>query len=159
MQFQPRPIEFKVWDTKTKRFRDEIAPIEAWIDSDSWDDPEELLNDPWLWQEAPTFDNRFYWLQFTGKLDIENNKIFEGDRVTLMGKAPYWIPICELYVRYDEQACQFVTERKIAEPSTTLIHAIGDVMHYDKDGQWYERRMMKYDSYRIIGNIFEETNG
>jgi hypothetical protein len=75
-----RPIKFKVWDTQLRKFRDgDLTVIEAWLDSDSWDDPEEMWNDPYHWQSVPTYNGRMIWLEYTGKKDREENEIYDGD--------------------------------------------------------------------------------
>lgn len=79
MDITNRPIEFIVWDTKTQKYREDITIIEAWIDSDSFDDPEELFQDPYHWLVVPTYNNRLIWCQYAGFNDKDNEKIYEWD--------------------------------------------------------------------------------
>lgn len=74
-----REIEFKVWDTKKNKFLDGVPAMRAWLDSDSWDDPEEM--EPYLWTCAETYQDRLIWLQYTGQKTNAKEKIFDGDIV------------------------------------------------------------------------------
>lgn len=124
-----RKIQFKVWDTKNKKFLEDVPMVEEWIDSDSWDDPEEILNDPYLWQMAETYGGRLIWLQFTGLKDKNEKEIYEDDILR-------WF-----YGDYEEPVISTVTYSNETASFDIPI---------DRNG---ERIVVE-----IIGNIYENTD-
>lgn len=134
-------LKFRAWDKESKKFRDKIPVVEAWWDSDCWDDSEQALEDPFIPMSMDSFSHRLVWQQCTGLKDKNNKNIYEGDIVTW--DEPHFNKgyVCYLdYYHndefYDNIICCFVIQ-----------------------GNWggskrYEEFTTEYN-YEIIGNIFE----
>lgn len=74
-----RKIKFKVWDSKSNSFLENIPIVEEWIGSDCWDDPEQALEHPYEWTVAPTYNGRLTWLQYINATDINGQEIYDRD--------------------------------------------------------------------------------
>lgn len=82
-----RDIRFRCWDTKTKRFIREVPAIEAWLDNDEWDDPEEHYDAMSFYPSNPirSFDGRLAYDEYTGTKDKDDNEVWENDVVEVAG--------------------------------------------------------------------------
>jgi len=75
-----REIKFRAWDTESKKFRDEITADTSWLDSDSWDDPEEQFEYLTLNPAYPLWHlDRFIYEEWTGFVDKNGKDVYEGD--------------------------------------------------------------------------------
>jgi len=130
-------LKCRAWDTKSKKWRDEIPLIEAWWDSDSWDDSEELAEDPYLPMDLGIcFTPRLVWQQTTGLKDKNGVEIFEGDILQFRDYPPVEVKFGEYFGDRDD------------------MH-IGFFFSPENDGVYFSMFFRYRSDFTLIGNIFE----
>ena len=134
-----RPLKFRVWDTKHKKFLIGIPPMEYMLDHEVWshrdieEDPCVYLNNVF----SKDFNGRLIFQQYTGLNDKTNKEIYEGDIV----KYKTWTG------SYDGTTEEHQTQVQFKD-GAYYPRYIDD----ECEDSWYSFKV--YD-LEVVGNVFE----
>lgn len=133
-----RPIKFRCWDTKNKRFLKGIPPEEYMLDSDCWSH-HDLDEAYMIYPDSPfdLFTNRLIYSQYLGKKDRDGIEIWEND-----------------IVEYSEgvELGEWTTYRGVVKYDETFA-AFGLAMNLNSDCSNYFIDSIR--GIKVLGNIFQ----
>lgn len=135
-----RPFKFRVWDTETKTFLQELAPYYWHVPRSIGLFDDEIIGEANLHDLSSLLSNRgFVIQQFTGLKDSEGKEVWEGDIV------------CEkMTAEIDFHGDECNLGRVFFAAGTFMID--GDGPLYDHT---YSLTPDKLEDYLVVGNIFE----
>ncbi len=133
-----REIKFRVWD---KRETKGMSTQNMLYNAQSHD----------LWQDFVDYPG-YELMQYTGLNDINGKEIYEGD--ILINKTTdeeYCSPAVVVWSKYEEIGFSLAYKYKdeIKEHLNILKHSINNINLIQ------EFRLVRYGTYQVIGNIFE----
>lgn len=123
-----RPIKFRVWDTINKEFVDDMC-----IHTNG-----DLRCD----RGRTAYCGYFIVQQFTGRSDDNGNEIYEGDIVVLSNGERCVADLIDVYVIPPDEV-------------TVAIERANNGEFFGSRSESSYYRFQDYDSYKVIGNIFE----
>lgn len=135
MNFTQRPLEFRIWDKKKNCWHDDEK--DGYSSDTEWIGLNELIRLIRTGKESAR--PRFAIQQFTGLLDKNGKKIFEGDVVKLHDSYHHADLKDIIAIEYDSECGGFI-------PFT-----------YKRDSQYYCGEF-ESEKTEILGNIFENPD-